>query len=268
LRRSFGRSVRSLRAASAVVGITRPIRDWGLVRAGRPAGALDSVFPLAYAEPMTVPGRQREADARWDALGLRPDTFVVCFFGALGRQFDFDTVLRAAEALQRQRPDVRFVICGTGQRLPELQAAARRLTYVLVPGWLDQSDIWALMQRSACGLAPYVNEYSFTISLPNKIIEYFAGGLPVVSCLQGESRVLVEKHAAGVHYTPHDNADLARTIANLAADRVQRLAMARRARALYEREFSASLVYGQMIELLTQVASKGDYTLSRQGLHE
>ena len=254
LYRSFRMSSRCLQGASAIFGITQPIRDWALRRAGRPAGPQDRVFHLAYAEPVLSDQVRMEAEARWDRLGVMADKFLVCFFGALGHQFDFDTVLQAAESLQSRHPEVRFVLCGSGHRLEPLQAAARRSSNLVVPGWVGQADIWVLMRRAACGLAPYINEYSFTLSVPNKIIEYCAGALPVVSCLQGETAILLSTHAIGIHYVEYDSASLAKAVGDLVVNDGRRQAMARRARKLFESDVSAAHVYGLMIDQLNRIA--------------
>ena len=256
LLRSFRMSSRCLRSARAIFGITLPIRDWALRRAARPARAHDGVFHLAYAEPLLSADARSQAAERWDRAKVTADKFLVCFFGALGHQFDFDTVLEAAEQLRARHPGVTLVICGSGHQLGALQAAARRLPNLVVPGWVGQADIWVLMQRASCGLAPYVNEYSFTLSIPNKIIEYCAGGLPVVSCLQGETARLVESQANGVNYLEHDSTSLANAIGGLVENAAQRAAMGERSRLLFESEFDASHVYGQMIERLTNISAQ------------
>ena len=252
--RSFGMSARSLKAATGIVGITVPIRDWALRRAGRLAGPYDAVFPLACAQPTLAPIDKDKADARWDRLGATTDKFIVCFFGALGRQFDFETVITAAEICQTKNPAVLFVICGAGQRLAALQAASARLTNLIVPGWIGQTDIWALMARASCGLAPYENEYSFTLSVPNKIIEYFSAGLPVVSCLRGETRQLIESQGLGIQYAERSSVALVNALERLAEDTSSRQAMARRAAALFLQDFSAQKVYDHMTAYLAGIA--------------
>jgi glycosyltransferase involved in cell wall biosynthesis len=178
----------------------------------------------------------------------------LCFFGTMARQFDIETVIKAARIL-RDRP-VRFVLCGVGDRLEEYRRLSEDLPNVLWPGWIDAAAIWVLMERSAAGLAPYRCEWSFTMSLPNKSIEYLAGGLPVISSLSGELSVLLQSEDCGWTYAESDPKALADTIERLLSDPGRRQAMASNARRTYETRFTSESVYGRLIDYLRDVAKE------------
>ena len=64
-------------------------------------------------------------------------------------------------------------------------------------GWLNADEINQLMSASDFGLLPY-DLPDFTLSIPNKFVEYISGGLPVISCTDGEVRKFLEKFKVGV----------------------------------------------------------------------
>ncbi|TWO66146.1 glycosyltransferase family 4 protein [Caenimonas sedimenti] len=247
---------RALRGATAVTGITEPIVEWGCAKAGRPRAPLDRAFPLACPEPQPAdaPGVQA-ATTRWTQRGVGTGRFVVCFFGAMGAQFDFETVLRAAALLERECPQALIVLCGQGHGLARLQAHASHHPNLLAPGWLGRDDLHSLMRLSAAGLAPYFNEHSFTLSVPNKVIEYLSGGLPVVASLQGQTQELLAAHECGLTYLEHDPQSLAACLRRLFDDGALRARLGANARRLFQQRFTAERVYGAMIDHLVAVAA-------------
>jgi glycosyltransferase involved in cell wall biosynthesis len=238
--------------ATAIVGITERFVAWGVERGGRTRAGLDQAFPLAYKAETQTSADLESARRYWDDAGVVGDKSNLCFFGTMGRQFDIGAVIKAARVL-RDRP-VRFVLCGAGDRLEEFRRLGKDLPNLLMPGWIDAAAIWVLMERSAAGLAPYHCEWSFTMSLPNKSIEYLAGGLPVISSLSGELALLLEREDCGWTYAEGDPMALVGVVEQLLSGPQRRRVMASNARRTYETRFNAEVVYGRLIEYLCGVA--------------
>lgn len=249
----FRASRRACEGATALVGITEAFVDWGVARAGRPRRPADRSFALAYDfRPMPAEALQAARD-KWTALGIAAGARTLCFFGTLGRQFDIPTVLEAARRLQDS--DLRFVICGTGDRLAQYQRDAAELPNVLLAGWVDAAAIRALMERSLAGLAPYHNERSFTMSIPNKAVEYLAGGLPVLTCLGGELQAMLRQHGCGLFWNEGDAASLVDAINLLIGDPEALQHMADNAAFAFSENFVAQVVYGRLIDHLCDLAA-------------
>lgn len=242
--------------ATAVTGITEPIMEWGLGRAGRSRTGLDRDFPLGYAERSPAPGEIAEGRAFWEGKGVgAPEKeFRVCFFGTFGRQFDLETVIRAARLLEKGHRSIRFILCGSGDRFPFYRELAGGLSNMEFPGWVGALEIWTLMRLSHAGLAPYHNSPDFMASLPNKAIEYLSAGLPVVSCLKGELEKLLDASGCGVNYSESCPEGLAAALAGLHDDRARLEAMAGNALRLYRERFMAEKVYSEMGVYLEDLA--------------
>lgn len=239
--------------ASAIIGINPDFTEWGVRNAGRARGALDATFPLAYKEQAPPAHAIHAARQRWQERGLSSSSFIACFFGTIGRQFELDTVIEAARRLGSRRPDMVFVLCGDGDRLSQYRELARDCPNVIFPGWVDHADIWTLMRMAAVGLAPYTSEDSFTSSLPNKAIEYLSAGLPLVSSLRGALQQLLMNYNCGLSYKNRDVEDCVRALDWLYTDPVLRRQMADNALAVFRERFVAERVYGDLIEHLGQV---------------
>jgi glycosyltransferase involved in cell wall biosynthesis len=247
----YRQSAFCFRACAAVTGITDSFVDWGLQRGGRrlPHRAFPLAYDLAGLEDDAVAGAQ----AYWrQEHGLTAADRIICFFGAISRQFDFEAILTVARSAAIER--LKVVICGAGDGAEELQRRAADLPQVIFPGWIDRPKLLGLMRMSLAGLAPYRDNPDFRMSLPNKAIEYLAGGLPVLTSLPGELRALIEAENCGLWYPADRPEDLAAAIRRLAEDPSAREAMGRRGYALYRRRFDAQQVYPAMLDWCCEVA--------------
>ena len=99
--------------ATAISGHAPAFVEWGLRHAGRARRPMDRDFPHGYFADPPAPPVQQAAFDYWKELGLNENQFIVCYFGAVGHQFDLDTVFDAVGELSA-RKEVRFVLCGDG----------------------------------------------------------------------------------------------------------------------------------------------------------
>lgn len=242
--------------AAAIFGVSETYLDWGLNFAGRDRCEADGVFPLGYPEPDYAEEEMAFERARLLEHGVDKDKTICCFFGQFETSYDLHTVIDAARVLEQDGyDDVQFVLCGKGTKLKSLREQASDLRNVIMPGLVSASTIHALMQMAKIGLAAYAEEAPQ--SLPNKPIEYMAGGLAVLSSLRGEmERVLSEKRC-GMTYQAGDARSLVKAIRFLAEHPEEALRMRQKARETFEERFSVNRVYPGMIEQLEKIA-KGD----------
>ena len=200
---------------------------------------------------------QKSASQFWANYGLGggDSKLNVCFFGAFSNQFDLETVVDAALILESEGIDVRFVLCGTGENLEALKIRAKGSRSIIFPGWVGRAEIWSLMALSDIGIAPYKNHIGFLGNLPNKPIEYMAGGLPVLSGLHGYLEELLETNECGLNYELSNPLALRNAIKGLVANREGISVMSANAQKLFARHFSADIVYEGMIAYLKNVVA-------------
>ncbi|MHC4481758.1 MAG: glycosyltransferase, partial [Planctomycetota bacterium] len=224
--------------------------EWGVRYAGRKAGPLDRDFPLAppYEEPSEAD--VREAWRRWQQYGIHEGDgrFIACFVGGMGRQVELDTVIEAARILRDSCERVTFLLCGDGDNLEAYREMAAGLDNVIFPGWIGLAEIRTLMQLSSVGLTPYHSTLDFRASIPNKAIDYFSAGLPVVSSLQGVLAGLLSEHDCGVTYANEAPEELAEALRRLHDDRGRVERMSGNAQALFEQRFRGEKVYSEMAD--------------------
>lgn len=246
---------KACRNAIAITGITEPFVKWALIKGNRNPTEWDRAFYLGYRREKPSPDQVLEANCFWERMGVYNNRkqFIACFFGTLGRQFDIETLINAARIVQNEDSEIKFVICGDGDDAKYYKDTARDCKNVIFPGWVDSKQIWSLLQMSAIGLTPYINNVNFQKSIPNKPAEYFSAGLPVISSLKGELERLLITYNCGINYDPGDASDLARIILKLKHDPDLILQMSANARILFNNQFDADSIYNSLVTHLEKI---------------
>lgn len=246
------------RNATAIFGHTEAFVHWGIAKADRRPTQWDRVFPLAYSAVPPAATDLAAATAWWGARGVRKESgrLMACFVGSLTRHFELDRIAEAVEALRAHGDPIQIVVCGAGDREPDLRRAVEGDGRLVLAGWVDAPKIWALLQMADVGLAPYRSSPSFVQSIPNKPIEYLCAGLPVVSSLQGVLADLLLTSGAGITYPNDDPGALVAALRLLASNGEERRRMGKAARDLYAARFSADQVYGSLCESLEGIAGQ------------
>lgn len=233
MRRSAGWAVRN---AAGVIGMTDEYVDWALAMAGKPRGPLDVGIPVTYPAHEPVSDAERgPAAAFWRERGVDlEEHWIACFLGTMGRQFDFGPVAEAARALRASDPELRLVLCGEGDGFAALKAATADLPNICLPGWVDGPPRKLLLERSRVGLAPYLPSENFRRNLPNKPVEYFAHGLPVLHPIEGVLDRICSEGPCGLRYGAPGGPDLGTILQGLRADEGRLQALSSSARARFE----------------------------------
>lgn len=124
----------------------------------------------------------------------RGRTHLCCYLGVMGPQDRVDLVVRAADHIVHGlgRDDVHFALLGFGDCLDELRRLATDLGLgdrVTFTGRVDQDAIRAYLSTADVGLAPDPKSPLNDVSTHNKVMEYMACEVPVVSFDLKETRV-------------------------------------------------------------------------------
>jgi glycosyltransferase involved in cell wall biosynthesis len=133
---------------------------------------------------------------------------------------DVDAALDLMEELRRRgRTDVRLNVVGTGSREPYMreEAARRGLASVTFHG--RQSDEIFMSMEVASDVALLPLKAGAYVFFPNRVFDFFAAALPVVSTVPGELADVLAEHGAGVTCPSTDGRVLADAVERLLAER-------------------------------------------------
>ena len=176
-------------------------------------------------------------DAPGDAPRKLPDGFRLLYIGVLERH-PSRGILETALAVERMA-GVHFIVGGFGTLAPRLERLVRRLRHTLFLGPVNPGDIPALTKAAdAVLLALDPANLNNRLSVPNKLFEAMAAGIPVIACHELLAGQLVEAEGCGVTFAWGDWRGLRAVVARLRDDPQARQAMGRRGRALAESRFN------------------------------
>jgi glycosyltransferase involved in cell wall biosynthesis len=183
-------------------------------------------------------------------IQLKPG-FNVVFAGNLGTVQSLDTVIEAAGRL-RDRPDLRFVLVGSGSRLQWLKETVESsgLSNVELPGRFPVSAMPALFEQASALMVSLVASPIMDQTVPSKVQAYLAAGRPVIASMNGEGARLVEESGAGIACPASDAIALeqaVRRLADMSAE--QRQALGDAAKRCYDNHFEPTMLARRLVDL-------------------
>jgi glycosyltransferase involved in cell wall biosynthesis len=184
------------------------------------------------------------------------DRFLICYIGTMGMAHGLETLIAAAEQLQRTLPNAMFLLIGEGaekERIEQL-AAARELSNIRflgqqprerIPGYIAGVDVCLVMLKKT---------ELFKTVIPTKLLEYMSCEKPVIVAVDGQARKIVEEAGAGVFVEPEDSSALADAVHVLAADPERRRRMGISGREYILSHLSRERTAASYLEVLQALA--------------
>ena len=203
-----------------------------------PNGVDVAAFPPRVDRPVTAPVR-----------------FV--YTGAHGPANGLDIAIRAAaETKARGREDIEVALVGDGPVKPGLQALAHDLDAPV--RFLDpvpKNEIASILEKSNVGLMVLADVELFQYGVsPNKLFDYLAAGLPVLTNVPGFVTDVVTEAGSGLPVAAGDPSALADGMEQM-ADRLLAGSTWPSGRAYIERRFDRRALAGELESLLRSLTS-------------
>lgn len=148
-------------------------------------------------------------------INARDDDFVVIYCGLHGMAQGLEVVIDAASRLKAE-DKIRFVMIGDGPVKESLlkQSESKGLNNITFMDPKPKKEIPAILASCDMSLVPLLSRLPGT--MPSKVYEALASGVPPMVAKGCEGEDLVEKHGAGMSFEPMDGAEMADKIASLA----------------------------------------------------
>ena len=217
------------KGADAVVTPTPAARDQ---IAGRLPGVNSTVVSGGVDLDMFQPSLR--SDEVRQSMGAGPDDFLVGYCGLHGLFQGLEVVVEAANRL-RGHPAIKFVMVGDGPAKRSLVSLAKDtgLPNLRFEDTVPRIAVASILASCDAAVAPLAAEMPGT--MPSKVYEALASGVPLIVSKGCEAEALVKEYGVGRAFTPLDSEDLAAAIAGMANDPGGREEMGRRARGLSRR---------------------------------
>lgn len=148
----------------------------------------------------------------------RGKRFLAVYLGVMGPQDGVDYLIRAVEHVVHTfgRQDIQFVLVGDGDVKNDLEAMTHEKgldEWVYFTGFQFGEELLEILSTADIAVAPDPKSPFNDVSTMNKVIEFMAMGLPIVSFDLKETRYSAGE--AAVYATPNDEREFARCIIEL-----------------------------------------------------
>ena len=241
-------------SANGLVAVSQGYLDWGerLALRYQRLPPFRAVLPLGHEMEDLSEKQVLTLKARLIQKGLKEKCCLkVVYAGGFGHSYDILTVLEAAKLSAEQNINVQFLIAGGGAIQDEVTNAAQNCENLLYLGWLDSDELQVLLSLSDIGLMPYSDKA--TQGFPNKIYEYLAHGLVLVSSLRGESQSFIKDHKLGFIYPPNSAKSLCGLVKNLVENQKIVEEISSNALSVYQKKFNSDRMASKMVEFTESV---------------
>lgn len=200
------------RNADQIVVVTEGYKE-RLMELGFP-GEKITIIPNGV-NPEDIIEPKAEKDIRKE-YGIPDDAFLLIYTGNIGAAQSLSTIVEAAERLQSLDPSIYFLFIGEGVEKEKLvqQAKNHRLTNILFLKGVPKKELESVYANADMGIVSLKDEPLFTITIPSKIFDYMAMGVPVLVGVDGETRRIVEQSDAGFFFKPENSQSFIETVLN------------------------------------------------------
>lgn len=130
----------------------------------------------------------------------------------------------------------------------------RGLDNVVLPGWVNKTDIADIGYISDAGLMAYKNNDNFNMQMPNKFSEYLSLGLAILLQPSGVMEKVITDNDCGLRYETAE--DLFDVVRELSKNKEMLERFKKNSRDLFEREFSVDKVYKEYGEYIIKNGQK------------
>jgi len=217
---------------------------------GRSPGPSDHVFYLSQYPSQYDKDRDGFSEKLAAVRELASGRVAFSFLGTFGYSNELDLMCEVATRFAND-DSVCFIVAGDGHQKEMLRRFEAELPNFIYAGWLTSAEAEEMLGYASVGLCPAVHDLD---TMPNKVGEYLAAGLPIISSLEGEAKEILFQNEVGLSYRHGDADALERHIRTLSTDHVLREKFANNSLELYKRKFFADTVYPAYADHVERVA--------------
>lgn len=134
--------------------------------------------PRAVLEGILERERLEQPSEPWEDDGIK----YIVYTGKMNEKFGIPALVQGFSLLPD--PDCRLVLCGSGDCMEEIRAAAAKDSRILIQGQVPPAEAALWQRRAAVLVNPRPDNEAYTkYSFPSKNVEYLLTGKPVAVCM-------------------------------------------------------------------------------------
>ena len=184
--------------------------------------------------------------------------FIASYIGTLGLAHGLQTLVEAAETLQRIEPNVLFLLLGEGADRERIHALAKsrqlgnirfipQQPHEKIPDYIAASDVCLVLLKKSD---------VFETVIPTKMLEFMSCGRPVILGVNGQAREILEQSRSGLYVEPENSGALCEAIRQLQQQDALRGSMGRKGREYVLKNLSRERTAWDYLEVLNWLSPK------------
>ena len=176
---------------------------------------MDKIYYINNGVDLEVYQKQIEEYQVHDEDLENPDKFNIVYTGSLRQTNNLDFILDAAKLIQKETPQVQFIIYGAGNQLERLEQRLvdEDIKNVFFKGFVNKKYVPNILSKADCTLLNYSqNNYNWSRgNSSNKLFEYMASGKPIISTIKTNYSI-ISKYKCGIEIENYTAESLRDTI--------------------------------------------------------
>jgi glycosyltransferase involved in cell wall biosynthesis len=173
------------------------------------------------------------------------------FAGNIGEMQSVDTIINTANRLNEFK-HIKFHIVGDGSARNKCEKLVRSfgLNNVIFYGNRPLKEMPKFYELADAFLITLKTNEIISYTLPNKMQSYLAAGKPVLGCIDGETRDVIEKSQCGLCCKSEDDMAFATIIREFDKNRMMHTIYAANAKDYYRSNFSRDIFFERLNEIM------------------
>jgi glycosyltransferase involved in cell wall biosynthesis len=175
------------------------------------------------------------------------------YAGNIGSAQGVKIILEAAELTIDQK-EIIYLIIGDGVDRPILQdiLEKKKLTNVLLLPPISKEDLLSYISLFDVAIIPLIKIDLFKMTIPSKLYESMSAETPVLLCVDGEARKILEESNCGYYVEPENNIALAEMIVKLYKNKSMLAELGKNGRIAAEKFYSKAVVVQNFFKVITK----------------
>jgi glycosyltransferase involved in cell wall biosynthesis len=178
------------------------------------------------------------------------DTLILLYVGDLTEARGVPVVIDALDKLKQNREKFKLVVVGSGRYEQELKNMTKTRNLeddIIFTGWVPHDELASYFINADIGVIPHIPTLHNNLTIPNKIFDYMAFGLPIVTADLSPIRRILTETDSGLIADEFSGDAFAKTILKL-KDRQLRQTMGRNGMQAVKNKYNWDNDFGIFLE--------------------
>lgn len=188
---------------------------------------------------------------------------VILYLGGINRERGLEVILRAMARVTRTHPEAVCELVGPvettdlGPDFSDLTPWLKKGN-IRLRGKVPYEQVPEILAKSSIALVPLLSTLNYQKAIPVKLLEYMAGGIPVIGSRFGYIEEIINRNLCGLLTEPGDPESLSRDICALLEDPEKALSYGQNGWDAFHREYTWEREQSKLLRLYERILAARD----------